>query len=466
MSLWSRVASLLKTSPGAIALSDHGPRDLDRLIKSAGTSSGDLTLKDPRGWSWARLGTFSGDSEDYIGRAGNLWEHSIPRIGLGWLIRNFVEPPLNVCRRAPDSADAVPIPKHRMTLMLQRPNPLYDGTALMSGVVLSLVCNGNAYIWKQRSTSGKIVRLWYLPHIAVNVVRSFEEIDQPIEGYWVTFHGKSFKVEVEDMIHLRHGIDPMRPWMGLGILDSVVREIVSDSQATAFTVGLLKNFGVPTVIFSPEGDDIDDIALKELASSIREQFSGDRAGKALLVGTPIKAAKIGFSPDEMALDKVRYYVEARICAALGIPPMVLGLAVGDRQKTYSNLKEANRQGYYDAVIPLQELVARRLEFDLLDELGDLERECVQWDRRRIPSLSEDSNDTSKRALAEYQGGLRTKNEARAMINLPPDPDGGDEYFQSQSSDGFGETDDVPEADDEGDDEAEDSEGPKKPKVAA
>jgi phage portal protein BeeE len=99
--------------------------------------------------------------------------------------------------------------------------------------------------------------------------------------------------------------------------------------------------------------------------------------------------KIGYSPDEMALDKLINYYESRICALMGVDPMVCGLGSGTMQKTYANLGEALNDFWERQIVPMLRRHASTLTAQLFPSFG---MEASEWrlsfDTSEVAALQE------------------------------------------------------------------------------
>jgi len=105
-----------------------------------------------------------------------------------------------------------------------------------------------------------------------------------------------------------------------------------------------------------------------------------------------------------------------------------GLSVGDDQKTYRNLSEANRHAYENCLIPLQKSLARQLQRQLKPAMQGRRVERLIWDYSEVQSLREDATEVAKRVVIEFQGGLVTKDEGRASLGRKPALDGSGESY--------------------------------------
>jgi HK97 family phage portal protein len=371
-----------------------------------------------------------GSSYDYRQEAGVLWGNSIVLACLYWMVRTFPEAPVRVKRLAGSGRYEI-CETHPVVSLINLPNRFYDGSVLWAGTLLSLNTDGNAYWYKVRSAAGKVVELWYVPHFQIELVWK-DDGSEFISGYRHTVDGVSRLLAVEDVIHFRAGIpDPDNSRKSLSPLAAVLREICTDNEAATFSASLLRNMGMPGVVISPMKEEVGFSAAQheKLVSLWSSKFRGDRRGEPLVAPLPLQVSSPGFSPEQMVLDKVRRVPEERITAALGISAIVVGLGAGLERSTYSNYREAREAAYESNIIPTQRMLASQLTRSLLSELGDVDRERLYFDLSEVLGLREDQDSLHARVVADYQGGLITRAEARNMLGWPAGV--GDEVFVHQ-----------------------------------
>ena len=124
------------------------------------------------GSSW---GTFTGQADimplgfqpassvNFEREVGPVWLSSLASVPINWLGRNFPEAPPVLMVKGPDGVEKTNH-DHEILTLLANPNDYYSGDDLWSQSVLSGISNGNAYWLKERTTSGKVVHLWHIPH--------------------------------------------------------------------------------------------------------------------------------------------------------------------------------------------------------------------------------------------------------------------------------------------------------------
>lgn len=248
---------------------------------------------------------------------------------VNWFIRNFPEAPITVSQVVVDEREY--LPEHEVSLLLEEPNPFYDGTKLLMGLLVDYLTTGNAYVLKLRGENDptRPVQLWLMPSALVTP-QSPTDGSEYLTGYQYAPGTEKRRYAPEDVIHCRFGIDPRDTRKGLSPLRAVLREVFTDDEAANYTASLLRNMGVPGFLISPkEGTGTYN---KEQADNLKklwtQRFGGDRRGEPMVQAMPINVDRLGMNPTELNLRDLRRIPEERVSAALGIPAIVAGLGAG------------------------------------------------------------------------------------------------------------------------------------------
>lgn len=388
--------------------------------RSGGSGSGRIRL------------LMSGSRFNYEQEAGDVWANPVVGLCLDWLGNRFPRPLVRVSRIAArkgdghNAGDYVPVGRHALVDLWNRPNDHYGRRTLEKAIGLSLKTDGNAYVYKVRDRGGRVVQLWWLPHFRVEPTWPADG-SAYIDGYLVRVDGRQEFVPVEDMIHIRDGIDPRNERLGLCALRACYREVCTVNEESGYRASILRNSAVPSLAIVPAAEGLK--PTQDDAEVIKERFyetaGGENRGKPIVMAGMYKIEKIGYSPEEMNLVEFPVIPTARILAALGVAPMSLGLP--DPGKTYSNLGEANRTSW-GTIIASQELVAETLRWQLLPEFGEDPRATVvEYDYSQISELQEDQAALWTRVTSAWTASLIMQNQALEMLGLDPDPDG-DRYY--------------------------------------
>lgn len=363
-----------------------------------------------------------GSRREWSRAVGHPWLNSAVWIGVNWIAQSFPEATLGV---ATDTAQGPELDaQHPLALLWNHPNSTYSGKALTSAVVTSLLADGNAYIYKVRGRAGALlapVELYWLQHWRMEPV-SDEKRTKLIDHYeYATSSGNSEVYAVEDIIHIRYGLDPENPRRGISPLKAVFREIATDNEAITYVASIIANMGVPSMLLSPTDTDVDlESEGEKLVELIQRRTTGDERGRPLLLNFPAKIDTPALTPDDMALTQLTEQAIARILAALGISPMAVGLP--DSQRTYSNAEEARRSAWENAVLPLMAVIEDGLDTHLLPEYKPAENQHVVYDVSEIEALQENVVERDTRARQNYVAGIWTRAEARLETGVDAGPE--------------------------------------------
>ncbi len=358
---------------------------------------------------------------DYAGKVGDGRGSSVLAAPFNWIARNFPQAPPIVQQQT--DGQWVEDPGHEMTKLLANPNDFYSGRTLMMAAVLDLVW-GNAYFFKIRNAVGEVIQLWWVPRQEITPRWPQGSTNVFISHYeYRPGRGRTEKIDPKDVIHVRFGLDPEIPRMGYSPLAAVMRDVCTDDEAANFSASVLRNMGIIGVVISPkERGTAQEDDIKEVKDYIKNQFTGDKRGEALAVGSPTDVKLLQYQMQGFDVSPIRDISEERVCAALGIPAAVIGFGTGLQQtKVGATMREMRRMAWTDGLIPLQEIMADELERSLLPEFnGDNTR--VRFDLSSVPALWEEANEKHDRVRKDTLAGIITVAKAQELLNYPVDED--------------------------------------------
>tara|TARA_B100000902_G_scaffold363146_1_gene382082 strand:- start:2429 stop:5263 length:2835 start_codon:yes stop_codon:yes gene_type:complete len=341
---------------------------------------------------------------------------------LNVLATSFAEPQLQIVKRDQIFGDREVNYTHPLAELLRRPNPFMSHNLLSHYIVLALNTAGDAFLFKNKNARGQVVELVPLmPHLVQ--VRGTEQ--KLITHYEYYTHGKGeyIKIDVEDMVHIRQGIDPNDHRRGHAPLKSVLREILGDESAGQFTTALLNNMAVPGVVLTPRTDGYGG-PTKEEAESIsamyKEKFGGANRGAPMVLSGAMNVEVVSFTPDQMRLAELRRIPEERVSAVLGVPAILAGLGAGLDAATFNNTKELREFFTEQKLVPMWRTVANELTHQLLiPDFKDKNLMC-DYDIQSVRALQTDVDNLYKRVNMGVSGGWITIGEARQVVGLNVD----------------------------------------------
>jgi len=376
---------------------------------------------------------------------------SVVGVCLNWYIGTIQSAPSYVAQKNGKTADdKVAIDRHPMEMLIRRPNDFYSGSLLWAGTLLDYRTRGNAYWFKVRSGYGKVVNLWWIPAMLVEPVWRNEPGAPFIDGYKYKVPGREDKIiPTEDVIHFKHGLHPgTMGRMGLDPLAPVLRSIGAVNAAENFEASLLMNNATPSLLITPDpslfrGETavVDRAALTAMTNpatvkaAIIDKTSGDNVGKPLVWDVPFIIQKLGFSPEELALDKLQAVPIDVVCAAMSLDPMVVGLP--SERQTFSNFKEAVQSAWENSVMPMHASFGETLDVQLLPDFDAKDNQSTEWDYSGVPALQEDKNALWTTALEAWKGNGIDRSTYKKMIGQTPKPEDEGLYYADIAPAGSG-----------------------------
>lgn len=363
------------------------------------------------------LGLYGYENYDPTRECGELSENSIVASCLSWAIRSWSEADWRV------EVNDIPVEDHPLLALLEAPNAYQSGDVLFSTSLQSLILYGNGYWYKDRNVFGSPFQLWNISARNIKPVGKSNYIDY----YEYTVNGKKLKFNVEDIIHFRMGEDPDDPRLGFSALRSVIREIAADNSASLYNGAIMKNGGMPSILFSPKDGSIPPEQAEAMALKWKQKYGKEKQGLVGFLPTALELLTLGFSPDKMNVMEARKTPEERICSVLGISPIVLNLGAGLANSTYANYTEAKNASYENFILPIQAVYEAAINRFLMPELVSNNSE-FKFDNLEVRALQEDENKLAERVALLYSSGVISKYVAKEMVGLEPDP--GDELIYS------------------------------------
>jgi HK97 family phage portal protein len=365
-----------------------------------------------------------GSTKDWARVAGDLGLNGVVASAIDWYVRNYPQATPRYYRPV-DSQQADPVEDHPVIQLMAQPDPMIMGSLFWGWVIQDFKLFGNTYLRKIRSsTRGTVTALQFLPQ---DMVRPVGNGVNPLTHYVYTTDGRSFDIPVSDIIHIRYGRDPSDIRIGRAPLTAVLREIATDNTASTTAYGLLANGAMPSLIVGPDAKETSvDMSMddaRQVKRQLHEDLTGDGSGGIVVMTGAYKMDRVSLTPSELALDSVRRVPEERICSALGINPMVLGLGAGLERSTYSNYERAQQAAWEDGMVPLLRTLADAITADLLPEYPETQQgDYVMYDLETVRALADDMQAEAVRAEKLYKAGIIDRAEAKRIAGLEAVPE--------------------------------------------
>ena len=245
----------------------------------------------------------------------------------------FQEAPLRIFRFLGDGTEEW-LDDHPFMELVADPHPSLSQPEVNFWLSTCLDTAGEAFLRKIRDRAGGVTQLWPLSPLTVTPETTEEDRRRGVFiSHYVVDDGKGSREEVpvEDVIHFRNGVDDTDHRRGMSPLRRLLREVASDEEATRFLEDLLANFAVASLAVTvPPGPVLTEEQAKQIRDRLREDYGGRNRnrGHVAVVANGATLSQVGFTPQQLDLKTAHYIPETRICAVLGVPPMLVNLSVG------------------------------------------------------------------------------------------------------------------------------------------
>lgn len=341
------------------------------------------------------------------------------------------EAPLEVQRSTADGWESEE--SHPLVELLARPSADFTIQQVWASTLCDRFVTGMPYWRVDPNARGVPAEIHPVPSAAMRP-RWPRDGSEFISHYEQNADGRWYRVEKRYVVAFRNGIN----WrsgsygrLGIAPIEPLRSTIFVDDEAESFMATVLANMGVPGVIFTPKGE----VALgeeqrKAFAASYQSATTGAKRGRAILFHVAMELQRLGFSPEEINMERVAEHCEARISAVLRVPAAIAGFKVGlDASGARANFQEAQRQFWENGVGPLMVEFAEVLTHSLLPLFPNSKGRRVVFNVDRVKALQEDETAKIDRVLKLLGSGVITINEARTATGFKPDaPEAGDVYL--------------------------------------
>lgn len=208
--------------------------------------------------------------------------------------------------------------------------------------------------------------------------------------------------------------DPDALYRGLSWLTPVLDEFRADKAATIHKLQFFENAATPNLSVSLK-ESVGPDKFKDFVRTMTEASGGlENAYKTLYTGGGADVRVIGADMRQLDFAVTQGHGETRVCAAGGVPPIIVGLSEGLQYATYSNYAQA-KQAFGDMFLRSQ----WRSLCGALAPLMDVPDDSVLWyDSKDVAFLREDAAAIAARQTSEMAtitSGISTGFEPDSVV---------------------------------------------------
>jgi HK97 family phage portal protein len=284
-------------------------------------------------------------------------------------------------------------------------------------MVIDLEAAGNFFAEIEYAGSRPVA----LHHMRPDCVKIIPDPKKRVKEFEYTINGMTTILPAENVIHLYY-YDPSSPLWGLSPLTSLALTLTEDYYARAFNRRFFENDAtVPAVLETEKDLTKDDIAL------VRESWAAahqgvDRAHKIALLWGGLKYRETGVGPKEAQFLELMKMNREEICAALGVPPAIVGIF---EYANFANSEAQIKMFWQDKILPLLTKIEQMITEQFIQHFDPAI--YGQFDTSGVQALQEDEARLTDIDVKLVSNGLALTNERRALRGLEPLPGGDVRY---------------------------------------
>ena len=381
----------------------------------------------------------------YFGDGAPIWAEDNPEkyVEQGYVINTNVYSVVNfLAKKAADvdfqlcqtqsNGDEKIIESHPILDVLYEPNPMQGKNELFEQLYGFYLLSGNTYTYLLYPDNGPNAmqprEIYSLPAPWVEVLGG--DYRQPLKGYQISTYGfgKDAQFTTDEVIHTKaaqflwgegqekYGMSPLR---------AAWRSVQTDNSAYEANKKGLDNMGAAGVLFD-KGSSADEMAKtywtseqQQLMQDKLQKMSGPKFNKSIMAAVgDLGWINFGLSPIDMALLETLEYGLADICNVYSVQDMLFNSGQG---RTYSNLAEARKMAYSDAIIPLVNRVLSDYTRKLIPRYPDLKGKNYYL-KANTSNIPEMQDDMEKLAGWLAKSDFLTLNEKRKAMGYKTLPD--------------------------------------------
>jgi phage portal protein BeeE len=228
--------------------------------------------------------------------------------------------------------------------ILERPWPNGTTGELLARMEQDVSLGGNFYAVNEGDRLRRLRPDW----VSIVLTAPPEEaVDSDVAGYMYSpggpGRGNAEFYLPETCLHWSPIPDPDAQYRGMSWITPVVREIQADDAATRHKGSFFSNGAKPGMVVSFK-ESVTAEQFKAFMATMNEAHQGaDNAYKTLYVGGGADVTVAGANLQQLDFKATQGAGETRLCAAGGVPPIIVGLSEGLSSATYSNYSMARRK---------------------------------------------------------------------------------------------------------------------------
>jgi HK97 family phage portal protein len=306
--------------------------------------------------------------------------------------------------------DIKEITTHPALDLLYKVNPFQTKTEFLETTMINLKTTGDAFWFKTRNNSGKVVELWNIRPDLIEIVKDPTNF---IKEYKMqTENGTTETFAAEDIVHIKYP-DPMSLYFGLSPIKPAQTRIQTEDFASRYQRDFFLNNSRPDALLINKGESA---MRKETRENIRRDWALRHQGpsnssKLAILDENLEYQQVALTQKEMDYIESMKFTRDDILVAFKVPKVIISIV--------DDVNRANAEtGMYiflsETIVPeIKRLLEKINEELIMPDFGD----------EFFMGFTDPTPQNREVITTEYASAITNNwmliNEVRAKENLPP-----------------------------------------------
>lgn len=207
--------------------------------------------------------------------------------------------------------------------LIYKPNPFQTKTDFIENMVINLKCTGDAFIYKVRNNSGKVVELWNLRPDYMTIVKDPVNF---IKGYeFAKSDGTTAKFVPQDIIHIKYP-NPLNQYLGLSPLAAAQKRVQTEEYATQWQRDFFLNSARPDALIKNPQTTLTQDQKQDIKDGWNKKYRGvGNSSKVAILEGGLDYQLISISQKEMDFIESMKFTRDDILVAFHTPKPIVAI---------------------------------------------------------------------------------------------------------------------------------------------
>lgn len=282
---------------------------------------------------------------------------------------------------------------------------------------------GGTALWEiERNNTGEPIALWPMRPDWCSYLRGN---GRPIRAVRYQPMGLPPQdIDINNVLMFQY-FDPLNPLIkGYSPTMAALRDIAVDNGMNSFLYGFIMNgarfSGLLTTV-----QDLDDIEAERIRERWKIQHGGvENWNEIAVLGNGATYQNTSMDLNEMAFPELDGRIEARICMAFEMPPILLGAKIGLKSLTFTNYREARSSWYEEWVTPQWEFYAEQYQAQMFRSVENGltvydEGVLCEFMTKKVSAMQVNRDLAFRRAISAARANVFTRDQALEEMDMPP-----------------------------------------------